>query len=1003
MRKINLLRGLTSACSAVLALAIIATNTALGYSSMLNSALGTSSGELVPVEGEENPIFYASDYGDVNNLTQENLDALLADEDAFVEQEMEEGAVLLRNENNALPLAADERRVTLFGSTSAEPIYKNSSGGGNIDPTRVISFYDALKEDGFEINETLYNAYLVPDPNAQSDGMFGPSVVERAADFYTDEIKDTFADYNDVALVVVGRRGGENVDVSTSDEEGISGLALHKNEADLLSMINESGQFDKIILIVNSAYPIEMNHLDEYNIDAVLWIGTPGLVGFRGVVDLLTGEANPSGRLVDTFATNSLSAAATQNSGNFTYANADEVNEGTADSKVPSRFPINYVGCYVVYQEGIYVGYKYYETRYEDCILGQGNADSTAGTFASEGGWNYADEVLFPFGYGMSYTTFEQTLDSVTYDENSDTFTVEVTVTNTGDTAGKSVVEVYAQTPYTDYDRENLVEKSAIQLAGFGKTGLLESGASETVTVTIDKYLLASYDYIGAKTYIMDAGDYYLAIGDNAHDALNNVLAAKGATGMVDHEGNPVSGDAAKTYTWRQDELDTETYRYSDETGAEVTNQFDDADLNYWIEDSLVYLTRQDWKGTFPVPQNGIVATDDMIQQIDGYLYETQPDAPSVSTFVQGEDNNLTLVDMHGIAYDDPLWVDFMDQLTLDDMVTMIDENFGQGPLESVMKPQNRNQDGPGGAAGPYFPGGSPQDGLANNTGIEGSATCYVGEMVAASGWNIDMIAKRGYFIAEDCLFSSVQQLWCPGADIHRTPFSGRNFEYYSEDGVLSYLMCAEQVKAMQEKGVAAAIKHFALNDQETNRNGGAVFSNEQAIREIYLKAFEGGFTKGGATSTMTSYSRVGLTYIGHSAALLRNVLRGEWGFEGATISDCAMHPYQHTIEGLVGGTDFWCIVGEDLRAPELKEYILSNDDGYLYGLLRESQHGFYYMLANSNLVNGLTRNMEYRTITPWWQIALYSTIGIFGVLTVIFGAAYVVVSFKNKDKKGER
>ena len=1000
MNKRNLLRGFTSACAACLALSIVMTNTALGYASMLNSALGTTTGEFVPVEGEESPVFYASDYGDVNNLTQENLDALLADEDAFVELEMEEGAVLLRNENDALPLASDERRITLFGSTSAEPIYKNSSGGGNIDPTRVISFYDALKEDGFEVNETLYNAYLVPDPNAQSGGMFGPSVVERPAEFYTDEIKATYAEYNDVALVVVGRRGGENVDVSASDEEGISGLALHKNEADLLKMINESGQFDKIVLIVNSAYPIEMTHLDEYNIDAVLWIGTPGLVGFRGVVDLLTGESNPSGRLVDTFATNSLSAAATQNSGSFTYANADEVDEGTADSKIPSRFPINYVGCYVVYQEGIYVGYKYYETRYEDVILGQGNADGTAGTFASKGGWNYADEVLFPFGYGMSYTTFEQTLDSVS--EKDGVITATATVTNTGDVAGKSVVEVYVQTPYTDYDRENLVEKSAIQLAGFGKTDLLAPGESETVTVTIDKYLLASYDYKNAKSYILDAGDYYLAIGDDAHDALNNVLAAKGATGMYDHTGAAVSGDPEKVYHWTQDTLDTETYRFSEETGAEVTNQFDDADLNYWIEDSVTYLTRQDWEGTFPTPQNGIVATEEMIRQIDGHLYETPEDAPSVSTFTQGKENNLTLVDMHGVAYDDPLWEDFMDQLTLDEMASMIDENFGQGPVESVMKPQNRNQDGPGGAAGPYFPDGSPQDGLANNTGIEGSATCYVGEMVAASGWNKDMIAKRGDFIAEDCLFSSVQQLWSPGADIHRTPFSGRNFEYYSEDGVLSYLLCAEQVKAMQAKGVAAAIKHFALNDQETNRNGGAVFSNEQAIREIYLKAFEGGFTEGGATSTMTSYSRVGLTYIGHSAAMLRNVLRGEWGFKGANISDCAMHPYQHTIEGLVGGTDFWCIVGEDLRAPELKEYILTHDDGYLYGLLRESQHGFYYMLANSNLVNGLTRNMEYRAITPWWQTALYSTIGVFGVLTVLFGAGYVFVSFCKKSKKEE-
>ena len=1000
MKKKNLLRGLTSVFAAILAFTIVMTSTAMSYSSMLNSALGISTGKFVPKEGaaQEEPIFYASDYGDVNHLTQENLAALLKDEDAFVEMEVEEGAVLLRNNNNALPLTEGQRKVTLFGHTSsADPIYKNSSGGGNIDPTRVVSFYDAMKEKGFEINEKLYAAYQEPF-EVKSAGFFGPAVIERPVEFYTDELKATFADYSDAAIVVVGRRAGENVDISAHDEEGISGLALHKDEADMLQMINDCGVFKKIILVVNSAFPIEMKHLDQYNIDAVLWIGTPGLVGFRGVADILKGEVNPSGHLVDTFATDSLSAAATQNFGNFNYVNVDEVHEGCADAKVPSRFPIDYVGCYMVYQEGIYVGYKYYETRYEDAILGQGNADGKAGTFASKGNWNYADEVLYPFGYGMSYTTFEQKLGKVS--EENGIITAEVSVKNTGDVAGKSVVEVYVQTPYTDYDRTNLVEKSAIQLAGFGKTQLLAPGQSETVTVTIDKYLIASYDAKGAKGYILDAGDYYLAIGDSAHDALNNVLAAKGAAGMYDENGNATTGDAAKTYHWTQAALDTETYNRSAVTGKEVTNLFDDADINYWLKDSVTYLTRQDWERTFPTPQTNITATPEMIKVIDGHLYETPADAPSISTFKQGVKSGINLVDMHGLDYDDPQWETFLDQLTLDEMTEMIDENFGQAAVASVMKPMNRNQDGPGGAAGPYFPGGSPEDGLANNKGIVGSCTAYAGEMVAASQWNMDMIIKRGDFIAEDDLFSGVTQLWSPGADTHRSPLSGRNFEYYSEDGTLAYLLGAAQTKAMEAKGTAVAIKHFALNDQETNRNGVAIFANEQAIREIFLKAFEGSFTVGGASSTMTSYSRVGLNYIGHSAAMLRDLLRGEWGFKGANISDCAMHPYQHTIEGLVGGTDFWCIVGEKLRAPELKEYITSHNDGNLYQMLRDSQHGFYYMLANSNLVNGLSSNMTFVPVTPWWQTALYSVIGVTGALTLLCGIAYAVTAFGKKKQK---
>ena len=522
-----------------------------------------------------------------------------------------------------------------------------------------------MKEKGFEVNETLYAAYQTPFEIKRS-GFFGPAVIERPASFYTDELKATFADYSDAAIVVVGRRAGENVDISANDEEGISGLALHKDEADMLQIINDSGVFKKIILVVNSAFPIEMKHLDQYHLDAVLWIGTPGLVGFRGVADILKGEVNPSGHLVDTFATDSLSAAATQNFGNFNYVNADEVNEGCADSKIPSPFPINYVGCYMVYQEGIYVGYKYYETRYEDAILGQGNASGKAGTFASKDNWNYADEVLYPFGYGLSYTTFEQKLGKVS--EENNVITAEVTVKNTGDVAGKSVVEVYVQTPYTDYDRTNRVEKSAIQLAGFGKTQLLAPGASETVTVTIDKYLIASYDAIGAKGYILDAGDYYLAIGDSAHDALNNVLAAKGATGLYDENGNAVTGDAAKTYHWTQSALDKETYSHSAVTGKEVTNLFEDADINYWIKDSVTYLTRQDWEGTFPTAQRNITATPEMIRQIDGHLYETPADAPAVSTFKQGVKNGISLVDMHGLDYDDPQWENFLDQLTLDEM-----------------------------------------------------------------------------------------------------------------------------------------------------------------------------------------------------------------------------------------------------------------------------------------------------------------------------------------------
>lgn len=990
MRRSMLLRGLTSASAVMLTFTSVMTNTALGEAALLNSNFNITVDKLVSLDKDTNAIYYESDYGDVNNLTQENLEALLADEEVFVELEMEEGAVLLRNENNALPLSGNERNVTLFGVAAAKPLYKGNSAGGNNDPTREVSLYDALKEEGFHINDTLFDAYLasdtviIPGLDMRADG-----AGQEPISFYTDELRNSFAGYGDVALVVINRYGGEFLDLEKVDYASISGLALHQEEIDLLNMINDSGAFEKVVLINNSAYPLELEYMDEYHIDACLWIGTPGLVGYRGVVDLLIGNANPSGRLIDTYAADSLSAPATQNFGDFTYSNAEEIAAVCTDAEKNTTH-------YVMYQEGIYVGYKYYETRYEDCVLGQGGADSTAGTFASKGAWNYADEVVFPFGYGLSYTTFKQTLDNVA--EENGIITVQATVTNTGNTAGKSVVQVYVQTPYTDYDRENLVEKSAIQLAGFEKTKLLEPGESETVTVTIDKYLIASYDYINAKGYILDAGDYYLAIGEDAHDALNNVLAAKGASDLYDQDGNQVIGDIAKTHCWTQETLDTESYRYSSATGAEVTNQFDNVDLNYWIDNGVTYLTRQNWKETFPAPLNELAATDTMIKEIDGYLYETPANAPSVSEFTQGADNGIGLVSMHGLDYDDPKWEQFLDQLTLEDMTRTIDEVWGNVAIKNVYKPENRSQDGPGGVCGPYFPEES-RESASVLTGVKGSGTAYVGQAVAASQWNKDMIAKRGYFLAEDALFCNVSELWSPGANIHRTPFSGRNFEYYSEDGTLSYLLSAEQVKAMQDKGLCAALKHFVLNDAETNRMGVSTFCNEQAMREIYLKSFEGAFVIGGATGTMTSFNRLGCTYAGHSSALQRDVLRGEWGFKGATISDSASKTYMHAIEGLVGGTDIWALGRKIIRGPQVKEYIETHDDGNLYQILRESQHGFYYKLANGSLINGLTENMEYQYAMPWWQAALYTAIAVFGAATATLAALYAKNTYGKKRK----
>ena len=426
------------------------------------------------------------------------------------------------------------------------------------------------------------------------------SVVTADKGVYTpvstyNSLTNTFASYNEAAIVVLSRESGENDDLQVNySDNGTtqSMLAITKNERDLLRLVQQyknNGTFKKVIVLINSANVMEVDWLDEYGVDACMWIGGPGTDnGIYGVADLLTGEANPSGKLADTFSASSLSAPAMQN-----YVTAQ-----------------NSYNDNLIYAEGIYVGYKYYETRYEDCVLGQGNASGNAGVYASEGsGWNYADEVSYPFGYGLSYTNFTQTLDGVK-DNGDGTLTATVTVTNAGDAAGKSVVQIYAQTPYGDYEKRTKVEKSAVQLVAFDKTDEIAPGGSQTLEINVDKYFLAAYDYTQAKTYILSEGDYYLAIGDDAHDALNNILAAKGATGMTDAAGNAASGNADKVYVWHE-AFDDETYS-STATDAEVTNQLDEMDWNYWNKGQVTYLTRSDWQGTWPKVYN-LTRTSNMV------------------------------------------------------------------------------------------------------------------------------------------------------------------------------------------------------------------------------------------------------------------------------------------------------------------------------------------------------------------------------------------------------
>lgn len=977
----------------VLCVAIVMSVWAFQNELQISNGLGVKLSEVVGGLSSDPATYrYRTAYTENGIPSDEGMEKLLIDEYAHCVTEEAEGAVLLHNENDALPLGADEMKLTLFGHATVQPLYRPRSGGAWTDGQKdLVTYVDALKNAGFAVNETLVDAYESSDSyrGGKGGGTGSPDTAfllgEEPASFYTEKIKSSFE--KSVAVIMLAREGGETRDLPVSDYEGKKHLELHDAEKDMLSLVKQykdNGTFTKVILLLNTTNPLELGFLKEYGIDACMWIGSPGLRGFEGVADLLKGDANPSGRLVETYAANSLSAPAMVNFGDISYTNADKVDfadQAQFESKL------------VVYAEGIYQGYKYYETRYEDVVLGRYGADDPVGSTDGEA-WTYADEVIYPFGHGLSYSEFSETLNGVTYDAETKEYVASVTVKNEGGMPGKHVVHLYAQTPYGVYERDNLVEKSAVQLAGFAKTGEIDEGSSETVEVRVDEYLLASYDHNALKGYYLSGGDYYFAIGDNVHDALNNVLAAKAAAGAdvrVDAMTAPGNADDAVVLTREEDK---ETYLTSRQTGNRVTNLFDDADINYWVEDAVTYLTRKNWSGTYPTETTTVAVTEEMLVELDGYTYEKPDDAPGVDDFTLGKDAGVKFADMYGVPYDDDeKWDVFLDQLSLDDMVSILDDSFSTRGVISVSKPEQKNNDGPDGAQQAYI------------YGDRRGATCYPSETVLSSTWNLDLAAKRGRFLGEDNLYSGATQMWSPAANLHRTPYSGRNYEYYSEDPVTNYYFLGTEVREMQRMGVNVAPKHLAANDQETNRYGVGTFMTEQTLREGPLKGFEAAFTIGSALGVMTSYSRIGCTYAGQSSALQEDLLTDEWGFNGVIISDAVTGKiYQHPVEMQAAGNDMYCIsVGADYFAgPKIKKAILDNDDGYLLGKLRETNKQFYYSFANSNLVNGLTSDSEVRNVLPWWQSLIIAIIVLLSVAAAGCSAMSIAsyISAKRKEKE---
>lgn len=730
-------------------------------------------------------------------------------------------------------------------------------------------------------------------------------------------------------------------------------------------------------------------------VDAILQIGFPGGYGFYGVADILSGAVNPSGHLADTYAVDNSSAPSAQNYGIYPYTNAD------SDLLINSA---------IVEAEQIYTGYKYYETRYMDTVLGQGNAASDVGS-STGGAWVYENEVSYPFGFGLSYTSFEQTLDALTVDLGGATVTAVVTVTNTGNVPGRDAVQLYVSTPYTDYDRGHGVEKAGVQLLDYAKTGLLAPGGSETVTITADMQYMASWDSRAANAanslgcYILDAGDYYFALGNGAHQAAQNVLTAMGAA---------TDGIAAQTAAWTLPELDTTSFAHS-KNGTPVENRLEDLDLNHWMPGTVTYLSRSDWAGTFPKTYRDLTATDKMLAVMDNDIYEIT-DNGTENSVAFGAQNGLALADFKGNTdFDDPLWDSLLDQLSLEEaMYRVAFGGVSTKAMESIRSPEAVQNDGPNGIysypLGQYAnldtTSGDPCAVREDDPNLGYQAGVMASPSVVAQTFSKALSEEYGRVMGNYALWANLPIWWGCGTNLHRSPYNARNHEYYSEDAVLTAFQGAALVRGGAEYGLLIAPKHFAFNDTEINRIGLSMFMTEQSARENELRGTQSAIEDAGALAVMSAFNRVGAIADNAHIGLLVGILRGEWGFKGLLSQDAIpWTQYQVLKESVLNGVTMTTKTGEDTPealAANWPFWTLENlnRDADLRAALKQCMRYQAFALANSSAMDGLSSSSRMVRVSTWYDRLLTGMQIGFALLLAVTIVGYVL---SVKKEKGAR
>ena len=1020
------MRGLAALMTCLMFLSIVGTGVANTYRGALDDTLGTESYVTI---NDDSAARFKTDYATIEDMAAAARDIAI--------REGEEGTVVMKNDNGVLPLKANAN-VALFG-LAAYNVY--GPKGGNAD---AASLADALAGAGLNVNETLKDYYMTNIINMHTEmranrwtgkevptTVYDHMYVSAPGDWTTYQIaevppaefetlgvpanwKEAIAK-DSIGICVFARGAGEGNTYKPGSALNYAGEATGEDplklSADELAVVEAAKETcSKVIVLLNTGNNMMIADIAEggsHEVDGICYIGCPNDYQTIGIANVLTGKVNATGALASAFVRDHQSIPAVQNVGGDYFADYEIVCRND-DPRYPGKEIGNIGtgsfggadtyngGMYIVEAEGIYVGYKYYETRYFDAVMGQGNANSAAG--ATQGSaWNYGDEMLYTFGHGLSYLDYTQTIKSVTVDRSvNGNITAVIEVKNNSNQDGKFLTQLYVQQPYTDYDRTNLVEKSAVMFLNSAKVDVA-AGKSKEVTITIPTKYLASYDANNAKTYILDAGDYYFTAAAGAHEAVNNILAAQGKTTA---DGMDAAGKNA-VVSWKLDALDNTTFAIANNTT--VTNVADDADLNYWLPGTVTYLTRQDWN-TFPINYNKLnlkiadsPKKDQWIAEMRGETY-TISDTGAAAEAVPGPKFTASEIGAEQLNnINDPYWDKLVHAITIDEAVgAVIHGGSRSDTLTNIDNPVVIQNEGPTGISAGYT---DEATGKTYKFNVNS-------QTLLGCSFNPELAYQWGLVEGNSCLWVERYDLWGSGLTLNRTPYNGRNYEYISEDPMLTNVIGREVIQGCSDKGIINGPKHMGFNDQEHNRAGISAYMTEQKFRETDLRGFEGALSDAFGMGVMIAFNRIGATNASHHVGMIQKIVRGEWGFKGLISTDM-MNNYLYfnaesmVMAGITQVADFAADnshinLGEggvDAVWPHISLATVSKDSN-LVEQARENLKYQLYIFANSAILNISTQR-----VNTWWDTALTVTTYASSILAVLFFLAWVVLTLLPEKK----